>query len=71
MEKKTSFGEKLKKLRTEKELTQEKLAELLGTSKQVISRYENNQRNPKLVTVEEFADKLGVSIDRFVNRKED
>jgi len=67
MKAKTLFGEKLKRIRTERGLTQEKFAEFLGTSKQVISRYENNQRNPKLRTVQEFAEKLDISIDCFVN----
>ena len=42
------FGEKLKKSRNDKQWSQEQLAKKLGTSKQVISRYENGQRSPKL-----------------------
>ena len=39
-----TFGERLRKLREEKRLTQEQLAKILGTTKATLSRYENNQR---------------------------
>lgn len=58
----STFGDNLRKIRKEKNLTQDELAALLGTSKQVISRYENGQRSPKVSIVSEYADKLGVSI---------
>jgi transcriptional regulator with XRE-family HTH domain len=35
----------------------------LGTSKQVLSRYETNQRAPKITLAKEYADKLGISLD--------
>lgn len=48
-------------------MSQEELANLLGTSKQVISRYETAQRSPKVSTVSEYAEKLGVSISELTN----
>lgn len=57
------FGDKLKAIRRERNLTQDELAKILGTSKQVISRYENNQRSPKIDVVSEYADRLGISVD--------
>ncbi len=57
------FGDKLKALRVERNLTQDELAKILGTSKQVISRYENNLRSPKVDVVSQYANLLGVSID--------
>ena len=59
------FGENLRKNRNEKGLTQDELASLLGTSKQVISRYENDLRSPKVSVVADYAEKLGVSIDEL------
>lgn len=59
------FGDKLKSLRIERGLTQEELAEILGTSKQVISRYENNQRSPKIDVVQKYAKILDISIKYF------
>lgn len=57
-----SFGENLKKIRMEKKMSQDEMAALLGTSKQVISRYENDLRSPKVSVVGEFAQKLGVTV---------
>lgn len=36
---------------------------MLGTSKQVISRYETNQRSPKISIVKEYASKLNIPIE--------
>ena len=57
-----AFGDTLKRIRMERGLSQDKLAALLGTTKQVISRYETNQRVPQLTVVEAFARKLNVPI---------
>jgi len=62
-----TFGDKLKALRLTKGLSQEELASLLGTSKQVISRYENHQRDPKVTTVGEFAKKLNVPLSLLLD----
>ncbi len=62
-----TFGTKLKNIRTERGLTQEELAILLKTSKQVISRYENNQRTPKISVAKEYAETLGVSLNYLVD----
>lgn len=63
----STFGDILKRLRIEMSLSQDQLAEKLGTSKQVISRYEKNQRSPKVSTVEEYAEKLGVPVETFLS----
>lgn len=42
-----NFGEKLFKLRKEKGLSQEALAEQIGTTRQAISKWENNQGFPE------------------------
>lgn len=41
-----TFQERLKSLRLEKSLTLEELANILGTTKTTLSRYENNKRTP-------------------------
>ncbi|WP_302362563.1 helix-turn-helix domain-containing protein [uncultured Megasphaera sp.] len=56
------FGTKLKKIRIEKNMSQDEMATFLGTSKQVISRYEKNQRTPKITTAQEYAVKLNVPL---------
>lgn len=62
-----TFGEKLRLIRQYKLMTQEDLAHLLGTSKQVISRYELGQTTPKIGVAAEWCEKLGVSLDSMLN----
>lgn len=61
------FCEKLKLLRIEREMNQTEFAKFLGTSKQVISRYEKGENTPKITTVLEYSKKLGVPLSYFTN----
>ena len=63
----STFGDNLRKIRKEKNMTQDELAVVLGTSKQVLSRYENGQRSPKVSVVSEYAEKLGVPINALTD----
>lgn len=56
------FGVILKQLRRERGLSQDELSAILGTTKQVISRYENRQRVPRLSVVSDYARKLGIPL---------
>jgi transcriptional regulator with XRE-family HTH domain len=58
-----TFGDRLRQIRKEQGLSQEELAKTLGTSKQVLSRYETNQRAPKISIAAAYAQKLNVSLD--------
>lgn len=49
------------RIRKEKGMTQERLAELSGLSQQYISGLESGRRNPTVVTLYELATALGVS----------
>lgn len=64
-----SFGAKLKEYRTIHGISQEDLAKRLNTTKQVISRYENEQRSPKLSIAVEYSEKLGIPLDILVDDK--
>ncbi len=64
-----SFGAKLKEYRTIHNMSQEDLAKKLNTTKQVISRYENEQRSPKLSIAVEYSAKLGIPLDILVDDK--
>lgn len=64
-----SFGAKLKEYRTIHGISQEDLAKRLNTTKQVISRYENEQRSPKLSIAVEYFEKLGIPLDILVDDK--
>jgi transcriptional regulator with XRE-family HTH domain len=54
-------GRNAARLRGEAGLTQEQLAERSGFSQQYISKLENGERNPTVVTLYELAQGLGVS----------
>ena len=60
------FGDRLKEIRLARNMSQEELASLLGTSKQVISRYEKNQRTPKITVANEYASKLNLSLNELL-----
>ena len=60
------FGSALKRYREEHNLSQQELAVVLKTSKQVISRYETGQRDPKIGTAKEYAERLGVPLSYFL-----
>ena len=53
-------GRNVKRIRQQKGLTQEQLAELSGFSQQYISSLEQGRRNPTIVTLYELATSLGV-----------
>ena len=59
----TSFGVRLRQIRKEMGETQDEFAARIGTSKQVLSRYESGQRIPKISLVESYAKSLHVSVD--------
>jgi len=54
-------GRNVGRIRREKGLTQEQLAEISGFSQQYISGLEQGRRNPTVVTLYELATVLGVS----------
>ena len=54
-------GRNVNRIRQEKGLTQERLAELSGFSQQYISGLEQDRRNPTIVSLYELATALGVS----------
>lgn len=55
------FGEKLKEIRTQKGLSQEKLAFKSGLHRTYISDIERGARNVSLINIEKIAKALGVS----------
>lgn len=54
-------GRNLARVRRQKRLTQEAVAELSGFSQQYISGLERGRRNPTIVSLYELAQALGVS----------
>ena len=65
------FGDKLKQARLDRNMSQEEMANLLGTSKQVISRYETNQRSPKISMVAKWCHILNIDLNSMLDDGED
>ena len=61
------FGNNIKKLREENNLTQQQLAEKLYVSRQTICRWENGSRCPDLITAKKLALELKVSMDELIS----
>ena len=57
------FGDKLKKLRKSKRLTQGELASFLGISASAVGMYEQNRRSPSISDVTAIADFFSVTTD--------
>lgn len=60
---KEDFGERLRRLREQKGLTQTALATLAGTYSSDISYYEAGKTEPRAQTLHNLATVLGVSMD--------
>lgn len=58
-----SFAENLKIMRKEKYLSQEQLAEIMGVSRQAVSKWEQGSGYPETEKLIELAKKLDVSLD--------
>ena len=58
-----TFGEKLFKLRKEKGFSQETLAEQIGTTRQAVSKWENNQGFPETEKLLQISDIFEISLD--------
>lgn len=61
------LGKRLKQLRLEANLTQEKLSIATGLSQTYISGIETGHRNPSIKTLDKIAKALGVSISDITN----
>ncbi|WP_175631865.1 helix-turn-helix domain-containing protein [Virgibacillus siamensis] len=65
------FSDRLKKLRKEKGISQEKLADELNINRTSIVHYENNaKRIPRNQRLQEIADFFGVSVDYLLDRSD-
>ncbi len=60
------LGENLKKHRTNRELTQEQLADVLGVSAQAVSRWENGTTYPDITLLPTIASYFDISIDEII-----
>lgn len=61
-----AIGNKIYELRKENKLSQEKLAERIGVTRQTISNWELNESSPDLKQANILAEVFGVSLDELV-----
>ncbi|PXW88780.1 transcriptional regulator with XRE-family HTH domain [Pseudogracilibacillus auburnensis] len=62
------LGDRLKKLRSDKRITQEKLGKKVNVTKVSISGYENGNRSPDTETLQRLANYFEVSVDYLLGR---
>ena len=65
-----TFGEKLKKLRTEAHLTQDELSEKLFVSRTAISKWESDRGYPNIESLKELAKFFSVTVDDLLSTDE-
>ena len=61
-----SIGSRIARLRKEKKMTQEALAEQMGVSSQAVSKWENDQSCPDIGLLPKLSRVLGVSTDELL-----
>jgi len=60
------LGRNLKRIRSDKNMSQGDIARALGVDRGYISNIENGKRNPTLATIQKLANALGVSADELL-----
>lgn len=60
------IGENIKKLRIERKMTQDVLAEKLNVTRQALSKWENNNAEPDLKMLQSISSILGVTTDDLI-----
>ena len=58
-----SIGERISQLRCEKDMSQGQLAQVLGVSRQAISKWENDQSSPDTIHLIKLADILETEVE--------
>lgn len=64
-----SLGENIVRLRTEKRLTQEDLADLLGVSRQSVSKWESDASTPELDKLIRLSEVFDITVDKLVKEE--
>ncbi len=64
------LSEQIKKLRLERNLTQEQLGEMIGVQRAQVSKLENNTKNVTIGTIIKIFNALNASVNFSVNKQE-
>ena len=65
------MGERLRLERLKRNMTMERLGDIVGVSKNTVSQYEHGHRTPSLGVVRAIADHFDVSLDYLVGLSDD
>ena len=65
-----TLGQKIKKLRNEKGLTQKDLADQVHVTFQTVSKWEKDENEPDVSTLKELSKLFDVTVDQLVNGEE-
>jgi transcriptional regulator with XRE-family HTH domain len=71
MDIKIKFGQKVKELRLEKELSQEAFAHLADLDRTYISSIEKGERNVSIIVIEKIATALNIEITKLFEWKKE
>lgn len=66
-----TLGQKIKKLRLDKNLTQKDLAERVYVTFQTVSKWENDENEPDVSTLRELSKLFGCSLDYLLNEEQE
>ncbi|MES1053452.1 helix-turn-helix transcriptional regulator [Bacillus thuringiensis] len=66
-----TLGDRIKSIRTKKNISQKELADALNVNRSAISLYETNRKSPSRETTYKIATVLGVSIDYLLGLQTD
>ena len=61
-----NLSENLLRLRRERKITQEELADFIGVTKAAVSKWENRQSVPDLLLLPQLASFFGVTVDELI-----
>ncbi len=62
------FGQRVRELRIERNLTQQQLADISGLHKNYIGMVERGERNPSLLNIEVLAKSFGTTISKLFSQ---
>lgn len=62
------LGQRIKKLREEKDMTQQNLADILGVSQQAVAKWESGKAEPDSMTMVRISNIFEVSLDYLLGR---
>ena len=62
------FGERLRELRTEKQLSQSEFAKQVRLTKSAVNMYERGEREPSFEVLEKIADYFNVDLDYLLGK---